>query len=288
MSCTNPRRKRNPAQDEARLDGKVAVVTGGGRGIGRAAAMVLARAGAAVVVAARTAHEIEETAETIRQDGGQALAVSADVSDWSVVQRLAEETRRAFGPADVVIANAGIIDPVGDTWEVEPEDWARNLNVNLTGAFYTTRAFLPAMVERRSGILIFVSSGAATHPVPGWSAYCAAKAGLDHLVRNLAAEVDQRGLPVRVHALYPGIVDTAMQERVRGMSKDQFSQADRFRAYYTDGWLRPPEGPGTLIWWLATPMAADLHGQVASMDDAAIRNRMAADLGVPLFAARGE
>jgi NAD(P)-dependent dehydrogenase (short-subunit alcohol dehydrogenase family) len=275
-------------QDEARLDGKVAVVTGGGRGIGRAAAMVLARAGAAVVVAARTAHEIEETAETIRQDGGQALAVSADVSDWSVVQRLAEETRRAFGPADVVIANAGIIDPVGDTWEVEPEDWARNLNVNLTGAFYTTRAFLPAMVERRSGILIFVSSGAATHPVPGWSAYCAAKAGLDHLVRNLAAEVDQRGLPVRVHALYPGIVDTAMQERVRGMSKDQFSQADRFRAYYTDGWLRAPEGPGTLIWWLATPMAADLHGQVASMDDAAIRNRMAADLGVPLFAARGE
>jgi NAD(P)-dependent dehydrogenase (short-subunit alcohol dehydrogenase family) len=274
-------------QDEARLDGKVAVVTGGGRGIGRATAMVLARAGAAVVVVARTAQQIEETAETIRQGGGQALAVSADVSGWSAVQRLAEETKRAFGPADIVVANAGVIAPVGDIWEVQPKDWARNLNVNLTGAFYTARAFLPAMVERRSGILIFVSSGAATHPVPGWSAYCAAKAGLDHFVRNLAAELDQRGLPVRVYTLYPGIVDTAMQERVRGMSEDQFSQAARFRAYYTDGWLRPPEEPGTLIWWLATPMAADLHGQVVSIDDAAIRNRMAADLDVPLFAARG-
>jgi NAD(P)-dependent dehydrogenase (short-subunit alcohol dehydrogenase family) len=272
---------------EARLDGKVAVVTGGGRGIGRATAILLARAGAAVVVAARTAQPIEETAKMIRQDGGQALAVSADVSDWSAVQRLAKETKRAFGPAGIVVVNAGIISPVGDTWEVDPEDWARNLDVNLTGAFRTVRAFLPAMVERRSGILIFVSSGAATHPVPGWSAYCAAKAGLDHFVRNLAGEIDQQSLPIRVHTLYPGIVDTAMQERIRSMTEDRFSQAARFRAYYTDGWLRPPEEPGTLIWWLATPMAADLHGQAVSIDDAAIRNRLAADLGTPLFAARG-
>jgi NAD(P)-dependent dehydrogenase (short-subunit alcohol dehydrogenase family) len=273
---------------EARLDGKVAVVTGGGRGIGSAAAILLAHAGAAVVVAARTVQQIEETAETIRRDGGQALAVSADVSDWSAVERLAKGTSRAFGPADIVVANAGIISSVGDTWEVGSEDWARNLDINLTGAFRTVRAFLPAMVERRSGILIFVSSGAATHPVPGWSAYCAAKAGLDHFVRNLAAEIDQQSLPIRVHTLYPGIVDTAMQEKIRGTSEGQFSQAARFRAYYTDGWLRPPEEPGTLIWWLATSMAADLHGQAVSIDDAAIRNRLAADLGTPLFAAREE
>ena len=98
---------------------------------------------------------------------------------------------------------------------VSPEEWASNLNINLTGAFYTVRAFLPGMIERGNGILIFVSSGAATHPVPGWSAYCAAKSGLDHLVRNLAAEIDQRGLAIRVHTLYPGVADTSMQEEIR-------------------------------------------------------------------------
>jgi len=202
-------------RDEARLEGQVAVVTGGGRGIGRAAAILLAQAGAAVVVTARTATEVEETAEHIRRQGGRAQALPADVSDWAAMERLAEETTQAFGPADIVVANAGVIHPVGDTWEVEPADWAQNLTINLTGSFYTARAFLPAMVARRSGVLIFVSSGAASHPVPGWSAYCAAKAGAEHFVRNVAAEVDQRGLPIRVHALYPGIVATAMQEKPR-------------------------------------------------------------------------
>lgn len=273
---------------EAQLDGKVAVVTGAGRGIGRAAAILLARAGAAVVVTARTAEQIEDTAAYIRGEQGRALAIPTDVSDWTAVQRLAAEVERAFGPAGIVVANAGVIEPVGDTWKVEPASWARNLTINLTGAFYTARAFLPAMVSQRQGVLIFVSSGAATHPVPGWSAYCAAKAGLDHFARNLASEVDGRDLPIRVYTLHPGIVATAMQERIRGLSQSQFDSVDRFRAYHADGWLRPPEEPGTLIWWLATPMAADLHGQAVSMDDASIRSRLAADLRMQPFKDRGE
>jgi NAD(P)-dependent dehydrogenase (short-subunit alcohol dehydrogenase family) len=232
--------------------------------------------------------QIEETAGHIKGEGGQALVVPTDVSDWAAVQRLAAEVERAFGPAGIVVANAGVIEPVGDTWELEPATWAHNLTINLAGAFYTARAFLPAMVSRRQGILIFVSSGAATHPVPGWSAYCAAKAGLDHFARNLTAEIDGRGLPIRVHTLYPGIVATAMQERIRGLSRSQFDSVDRFRAYHTDGWLRPPEEIGMLVWWLATPMAADLHGLVTSMDDASIRRRLAADLGVQPFKGRGE
>lgn len=273
--------------NDARLDDQVAVVTGGGRGIGRAAAIQLAEVGASVMVTARTASEIEETAEQIRQDGGSAQSFPADVSDWEEMLQLAKATEEAFGPADIVVANAGVIEPVGNTWEVSPDRWAKNLTINLTGAFYTARAFLPAMVERGEGVFIFTSSGAATHPVAGWSAYCAAKAGLDHFVRNLASEVDQHGLPLRAHTFYPGIVDTSMQRHIRGKSEDDFPRSDQFRDYHEEGWLRPPEEPAALIWWLATPMASDFHGQPVSIDDPDIRRRMADDLNLPVFAGRG-
>lgn len=272
--------------NDARLDGQVAVVTGGGRGIGRAAAMRLAAAGASVMVTARTTSEIRATAEKIRQQGGSAQAFPADVSDWDVMLQLVKATEDAFGPVDIVVANAGVIEPVGDTWDVAPERWAQNLTINLTGAFYTARAFLPAMVERDQGVLIFTSSGAATHPVAGWSAYCAAKAGLNHFVRNLAAEIDQRGLSLRAHTFYPGIVDTAMQRQIRGKTEEDFPRADQFRRYHEHNQLRPPEEPAALVWWLATPMARAFHGQPVSIDDPDIRKRMADDLGLPVFGGR--
>ncbi|MFP4395167.1 MAG: SDR family NAD(P)-dependent oxidoreductase [Anaerolineales bacterium] len=273
----------------SRLDDKIAVVTGGGRGIGRATALTLARAGAAVAVAARTEEEIAAVAEEIREAGGQAMAVPTDITSWAAVQHLADEVARAYGPADIVVANAGIVKPVEDTWAVAPEAWAQNVDVNLTGAFYTARAFLPAMMEREAreaGVVIFVSSGAATHPVPGWSAYCAAKAGLDHFARNVASEIDRRGSSIRIHTLYPGIVDTSMQTRIRELSEEQFPQAEKYRAYYEKNQLRPPEEPATLIWWLTTPMAADFHGQAANIDDAEVRRRIAADLDIPEFGGR--
>jgi NAD(P)-dependent dehydrogenase (short-subunit alcohol dehydrogenase family) len=270
-------------RNEAKLKDKVVVVTGGGRGIGEAAAILLARAGAAVVAAARTETQILETVERISQEKGRAIGFPADVSDWTAVQRLEEETARAFSPADIAVVNASVIDPVGDTWEVAPEEWARNLNINLTGAFYTARAFLPEMVARKSGILIFVSTGAALHPVPGWSAYCAAKAGLELFARTVAAEIDQRKLPIRVHILYPGVVATSMQEKIRQVPAEQFPSVDKYKSYHKKGLLRPPEEPATLIWWLATPMAAEFHGQSVNIDDPATRKRAAADLGVSTF-----
>ncbi len=272
---------------EVRLEGKVAVVTGGGRGIGRATALKLAEAGASVVVAARTKTQIEETAALIRERGGQALAVPTDVSEWQAVERLAKETVRAFGTADIVVANAAVLHPVGRSWEVPADLWARNVEINLIGAFYTARAFLPALVERGEGVLVFVSSGAAAHPVPGWSAYCAAKAGLDHFARNLGEELTMAGSRVRVHVLYPGIVETAMQEEIRRLPPGRFPLVEQFRTYHEAGWLRPPEEPATLIWWLATPLAADWHGRIVSIDDEAVRLRMARDLGISPFRGRG-
>ena len=122
-----------------------------GEGIGRATALILARAGAAVAVAARTETEIAAVADEIREAGGQAMAVPTDVASWAAVQHLVDEVARAWGPADIVVANAGIVKPAEDTWHVAPEAWAQNVDVNLTGAFYTARAFLPAMLERGDG-----------------------------------------------------------------------------------------------------------------------------------------
>jgi NAD(P)-dependent dehydrogenase (short-subunit alcohol dehydrogenase family) len=274
--------------ESAGLEGRVAVITGAGRGIGRAAALELARAGAAVVVAARHEAEVRETADKVQRAGGRALAVSADVSDWPSVQRLADRTREAFGPADIIVANAGVVEPAGDAWSVAPEAWAGNVAVNLTGAYFTWRVFAQAPRRNKGGVAIFVSSGAASHVIPGWSAYCAAKAGLEHFVRVAAEEADAQGLDVRLHAVRPGIVDTAMQEEVRGMSPERFRAVERFRGFHQKGWLRPPGEPAALIRWLCTPMAADLHGRVADIDDPAIRKRMAFDLGLPLFKGRGE
>jgi NAD(P)-dependent dehydrogenase (short-subunit alcohol dehydrogenase family) len=238
------------------------------------------------MVTARTLSEIQETAEAVRDQGGSARAFSADVSSWESMLRLVRETEQTFGRPDVVVANAGVIEPVEETWEVDPRAWAQNIGINLTGAFYTVRAFLPAMVERDAGVLIFTSSGAATHPVVGWSAYCAAKAGLDHFVRNLAAEFDERDLSIRAHTFYPGVVDTYMQERIRSKSEDEFPDVDRLQRYHEEDVLRPPVQPAALVWWLATPMAARFHGQPVSIDDPRIRPQLAQDLGLPRFTGR--
>lgn len=270
----------NSIPERARLEGKVAVVTGGGRGIGRATAFQLAEAGARVVVTARTESEILEVAGAIRRGGGEARAISADVSDWEAVTALVQETEQTFGEADIVVANAGVIEPVGPTWEVDAEAWADNVRINLTGAFFAARAFLPSMVVRDAGVLVFTSSGAASHPVVNWSAYCAAKAGLAHFVRNLRAEFDAFGILVRAYTVIPGVVDTGMQRKIRQKSEEAFPGVERYRMYHERGVLRPPEEPAALIWWLATPMAADLEGHLANIDDPEIRRRMAEDLQV--------
>jgi len=267
-------------EDRARLDGKVAVVTGGGRGIGRATALLLARAGATVVVASRRTADCEAVAASIREAAGRGFAVATDVTDWAAVEHLAAETIRLAGRPDIVVVSAGAIEAVGNTWEVPPGRWAEVVDINLVGAFNTVRGFVPGM---GAGVIVLVSSGAARSVTPGWSAYGAAKAGVDYLGRNLQAELDLRGLPILVHLVYPGIVDTAMQETVRGVSEERFPDVGRFRRWHEQGRLRQPEQPATLIWWLATGAATDLRGQVVDIDDADVRARMAADLGVAAF-----
>jgi 3-oxoacyl-[acyl-carrier protein] reductase len=197
------------AQDE--LSGQIALVTGGGRGIGANIARELAEAGMRVAVAARTREQVELVAEEI---GG--LALEVDVSDDPSVRQMVDETERELGPVDVLVNNAGVMTP-WDTppiWEERPEDWWRVFEVNVLGPYLCCRTVLPGMVERKSGRIVNVGSGAAYLPVTpsnvGGTAYGPSKAALYRFGELLAGQVAQFGLAV--FTISPGLVRTEMTD----------------------------------------------------------------------------
>jgi len=264
------------------LENKVAIITGAGRGIGRATALAFAEAGADVVIAARSARAIEGVAEEVRARGGQALAIATDVSDPASVDLLVLQTLRASGRIDILVNNAGVLAPIGLTWEVPPLIWQRNIIVNLGGVFLCAHAVLPHMIhqEPRDGIrgkIINVSSGAASQVILGGSAYCAAKAGVDQFTRVLAAEVEAYG--ITVNSAYPGVVNTLMQSEIRRTSPDRFPEREHFERFYQMGQLRPPEEAARFLLWLASPFTDDMTGQIIRIDDETTRQRLARDLG---------
>ena len=193
------------------LTGKVAVITGGGRGIGRAIALKFAAEGAAVVVAARTKSEIEAVAGEIRNSGGRATAVSADVSDERQCNGLIHEANSQFGKVDILVNNAGEYGPVKPVEEITPEEWDRVIAVHLRGAYLLTRLALPGMYRRGSGAILNISSLSAKSAFGWGSPYAAAKAGMLGLTRVAAAEAARKG--VRVNAICPGpVTETKMSK----------------------------------------------------------------------------
>jgi len=193
------------------LAGKVAVITGGGRGIGRAIARKFAGEGAAAVIAARTKSEIEAVAKEIRDAGGRAAAVPTDVADEIHCEHLIRTCEAQFGRVDILVNNAGDYGPVKPVEEINPSDWDRVIAVHLRGAYLLTRLVLPGMYARGSGTILNISSLSAKSAFAWGSPYAAAKAGILGLTRVAAAEAARKG--VRVNAICPGpVTETKMSK----------------------------------------------------------------------------
>jgi 3-oxoacyl-[acyl-carrier protein] reductase len=242
------------------LDGKVIIVTGASRGIGAAAATALAHAGATLVLTARDAERTHAVATTIG-----ATAHPCDVADYTAFAALVATTKARFGRLDALINNAGVIEPIATIADSDPAIWARNVAINLTGAYHAIRAVLPEMLEAGGGTIVNVSSGAAIRPLEGWSAYCSAKAGLHMLTRAIALETAGKG--IRVFGFQPGTTDTDMQVLIRASGVNPVSQIPR-------GNLTPVAHPAAAIVYLCTPAADDLNGQEFSLRDDPFRIRL--------------
>ena len=255
------------------LERQVAIVTGGGRGLGRAVALRLAALGASVVVASRNAPELDQVVLEIRRAGGHALAQTADIADERQVQELVLAAERWVGPATVLVNNAGVVEPLGPLAGSDGAVWLRNLAINVGGTYLITRAALPGMLDRGYGRIVTVTSGAGARPSAGWSAYSAAKAALSQLTRVLALELEGSG--VATTAFSPGLVDTKMQEKVRSASPEQMPAVERFRTAAREGRLLDPLGPARVIAYLASP-AASRNGEVLAMGDEALMAEVAA------------
>lgn len=199
--------------DEGRLQGRVALITGGGRGIGRAIARAYAAEGAILGLAARTESELRATAEEIRAEFGNEVAtVVTDVRDREQVEHAVAHTKERFGPIDVMVNNAGNTGEIGPLWELDPERWANVISVHVLGTYYGCRAVIPGMLERGRGRIVNMSGVGG----PNDTSYDAAKTAIVNMTENLSVEL--AGTGITVNAISPGSIHTRMWEEVRDMA----------------------------------------------------------------------
>jgi len=220
------------------LEGQVALVTGGGRGIGASIARELASAGVRVAVSARTADQVESVAQEI---GG--LAVAADVSKREDVESMVARVERELGPIDLLVANAGIAIWEKSAWELDPADWWHVHEVNVLGVYLCCRAVIPGMIERGRGRIVITASGAAYLPGSTSTAYSSSKAAVTRFGETLARQLEQHGIPV--FPISPGLVRTEMTEGV----------------FSDDAPWTPPEAAPTLVRALASGRFDALSGR---------------------------
>ncbi len=206
------------------LEGKTAIVTGGSRGIGKGIAKAFAEAKANVVITARNAGPLADSAKEIEEAGGKVRAIEMDVSVEEDALRMAEETLSTFGQIDVLVNNAGVVDPDHEVWETTVEDWDRLMSTNLRGAFLCTRAVLPHMMERRSGHIVNLVSIFGRLATNKYGAYTASKWGLMGYTASLAKSL--RPYRIRVNAVSPDWVYTEITPTLPVVDTDSWSTVE--------------------------------------------------------------
>jgi NAD(P)-dependent dehydrogenase (short-subunit alcohol dehydrogenase family) len=247
-----------------RLKDQVAVVTGGGRGIGRAIAQALAAAGASVAVLSRSSEELAETVSLIAQAGGHAAPYSADVTDEQEIQTAIRAIEQSLGPIDILVNNAGTPKPIAPFAQTDVKEWWRGLEVNLLGPIICTRHVLPAMISRRRGRIINISSGGAAVAMTHFSSYVCSKTALVRFTECLALENQPHG--IAIFAVAPGTVRTAMSEYSLNSPEGQ-KWLPWFKRLFDEGFTVPPERPATLVLELASGRADALSGRFISVYD---------------------
>jgi 3-oxoacyl-[acyl-carrier protein] reductase len=253
----------NKASGRTRLQDKVAIIVGAGRGIGEAIALHFAAEGAKLILAARSATELQGVTQIVKATGGTAHFVVTDVTVPLEVASLVQKSIELFGRIDILVNAAGTYGPIGRVWEVDAKEWANTFSVNLFGPFLLCQSVLPHMIRAGRGKIINFSGGGATSPLCRFSAYGVSKAAVVRLTETLAEEVKE--FNIQVNAIAPGAVDTKLQDSVLAAGEragDLLQRIRRLRETGEGG--TPREVPAELAVFLASDDSHNLTGRLIS------------------------
>jgi NAD(P)-dependent dehydrogenase (short-subunit alcohol dehydrogenase family) len=251
------------------LDNKVAVVTGAATGIGEAAALAMVKAGAKVAISDINDEDGEAKAKAFRDIGGEVFYQHADVSVSADIEGLVEATVARYGQLDVLVNNAAVAIP-GAAADISEEDWNRVLNTNLTSVWRGMKYAIPHMLKNGSGSIINLSSAQGLMGFKGWSAYAAAKGGINALTRQAAAEYSPEN--IRINAVAPGTIMTPMNERIFGEADDADALINHWTSRHALGRFGQPEEVGNLIVFLASDASSFITGDVIRVDGGLVIN----------------
>jgi 3-oxoacyl-[acyl-carrier protein] reductase len=245
-----------------KLQNKVAIITGAGRGLGRSIALLFGKEGAKVVLAARSGEEIEHVATELRVLRKEAISVPADVSDETQVKQMVKKALETYGTVDILVNNAGARGPIAPIHEIPLAEWDQTLRINVTSAFLCVKAVLPVMIQKKEGKIINVAT--TLTPRPNLTPYMVAKAAMIHFTKQLSREVKEYN--IQANCIHPGVMDTRMQEEIRKAGPKAIG-TDMFERLKEEGMLHTPDEPAKLVLFLASKAADGITGEYLSFDD---------------------